>query len=118
MKKQISCVLAAATLVSLPLAFTTGCAVTRHQETASAYAKDKEIAARIKTKLYADPDVKGTQVKVQALNGRVELSGFVDSETAKDRAGQLAWSVPGVVEVNNNLLLPTGSPTGRAPERP
>ena len=91
-----------------PLAFTTGCAVAHHQETAGAYAKDKEIAARIKTALYADPTVKGTEVNVTSLNGQVQLSGFVDSEQAKDRAGQIASSTPGVVKVYNNLVLPAG----------
>lgn len=107
MKKQIAYLVVVASL-TLPMAVTTGCAVARHQETASAYAKDKEIAARIKTAMYADPQVKGTEVKVNSLNGVVQLSGFVDSQQAKDRAGQIASSVPGVVKVYNNLLLPTG----------
>jgi hyperosmotically inducible protein len=58
--------------------------------------------------MYSDSEVKGTEVKVQSLNGVVQLSGFVDSPAAKDRAGQIAASTPGVVRVYNNLLLPTG----------
>ncbi len=107
MKKQIGYVLVAASLAIAPLAIT-GCTVTRGQETAGAYAKDKEIAARIKTAMYADPQVKGTQVEVQSLNGVVQLSGFVNNQAEKDRAGQIASSTPGVVKVYNNLLLPTG----------
>ncbi len=107
MKKQLAYLVVAASL-ALPMAITTGCAVARHQETASAYAKDKEITARIKTAMYGDPTVKGTEVKVNSLNGVVQLSGFVDSQAAKDRAGQIAASTPGVVKVYNNLLLPTG----------
>ncbi len=107
MKKTIAYLLVVASLAA-PAALTTGCAVARHQETAGAYAKDKEIAARIKTAMYADSQVKGTEVKVTSLNGVVQLSGFVDSQQAKDRAGQIAASTPGVVKVYNNLLLPTG----------
>ncbi len=107
MKKKIAYLLVAASL-GMPAVLTTGCAVAHHQESASAYAKDKEITARIKTALYADPSVKGTEVKVTSLNGVVQLSGFVDSQQAKDRAAQIASSVPGVVKVYNNLLLPTG----------
>ena len=107
MKKKIAYLLVAATL-ALPAMFTTGCAVTQQQSTAANYAKDKEIAARIKTAMYADPTVKGTQVKVTSLNGVVQLSGFVDSAAGKDRAEQIATSTPGVVKVFNNLLLPTG----------
>jgi hyperosmotically inducible periplasmic protein len=107
MKKQVALMLVAAVLAGAPLSFT-GCAVAQHRETAGAYAKDKEIAARIKSKLYADSQVKGTQIQVTSLNGEVQLSGFVDSQMEKDRAGQIASQVPGVVRVYNNLLLPTG----------
>jgi osmotically-inducible protein OsmY len=108
MKKQIACLIIATTLAAVPFALTTGCAVTGGKETAGQYAKDKEIAARIKTALYADPVTKGTEIKVQSLQGVVQLSGFVDSQAAKDRASQIASSTPGVVQVYNNLLLPTG----------
>ncbi len=107
MKKTLAYLLLGTTL-ALPVAFTSGCAVARHQETASNYARDKEISARIKTAMYADPQLKGTEVKVTSLNGVVQLSGFVDSQMAKDRAGQIASQTPGVVKVYNNLLLPTG----------
>jgi|ERR1051325_6022745 osmotically-inducible protein OsmY len=108
MKKQIIYSIVAASLAVAPLVATTGCAVSQGRESASAYAKDKEIAARIKAKLYKDPDVKGTQVEVQALNGVVQLSGFVDSDMAKQRAEQLAANTPGVVKVYNSLITPTG----------
>jgi len=108
MKRKIAYVTLMAGLAFMPLAFTTGCAVTQGRETAGSYAQDKKIQARIKAALYKDPVVKGTQVEVQSLNGVVQLSGFVDSPEAKDRAGQIASSTPGVVQVHNNLLLPTG----------
>lgn len=108
MKKQIAFALVAAGLAMAPLVLTTGCAVTQGRETAGAYAKDKEIAARIKTNLYRDHVTKGTEIEVQSLNGVVQLSGFVDNAEAKERAAQIAASTPGVVKVYNNLLLPTG----------
>jgi len=36
------------------------------------------------------------------------LSGFVDSQQAKERAGEIARSQKGVVDVHNDLVLPTG----------
>jgi len=98
----------ASSLALAPLAFTTGCAVTSGKESAGQYTKDKEIAGRIKTELYADRDTKGTEIEVQCLKGVVQLSGFVDNQLARNRAGQIASSTPGVVQVYNNLLLPTG----------
>src|SRR6266851_8612254 len=103
MKKQVSYLIVASCVVLAPLAFTTGCAVTSGRESAGEYAKDKEIAARIKTRLYADPMTKGTEIEVQSLRGTVQLSGFVDNQAARNRAGEIAASTPGVVQVYNNL---------------
>ena len=108
MKKQIANLMIGASLVLLPTTLTTGCAVARHQETAREYGEDAKITAQVKAKLYKDADVKGTQVDVTTMKGVVQLSGFVDSQTAKDRAGQIASSIPGVVDVHNDLILPTG----------
>jgi osmotically-inducible protein OsmY len=108
MKQTIGYLLMAATLVSVPLSLTTGCAVTQGRETAGEYAKDKEIVAKIKTSMYKDKIVKGTQVEVQCLNGVVQLSGFVDTQEARDRATEIASNTKGVLQVHNSILLPTG----------
>jgi hyperosmotically inducible protein len=108
MKRQMAFLMVATSVILTPLAFNTGCAVTSGRESAGQYANDKEIAARIKTELYRDPQTKGTEIEVQSLKGVVQLSGFVDNQTARNRAGQIASSTPGVVQVYNNLLLPTG----------
>ena len=109
MKRHIAYLTITAALAVAPLVFTTGCAVTQGRENAGSYAKDKEIETKIKTSMYKDKTVKGTQVEVQSLNGVVQLSGFVDSQAAKDRAGEIASDTKGVVQVYNNLLLPTGN---------
>ena len=108
MKRKITCLMLASSLIAIPIVVTTGCAVTQGRESAGNYAKDKEIVASIKAKMYKDPVVKGTQVEVQCLNGEVQLSGFVDTPEGKDRAFQIASSTKGVTAVHNNILLPTG----------
>lgn len=108
MKRIITCLMLTSSLIAVPIVFNTGCAVTSGKESAGNYAKDKEIIAKIKAKMYKDPVVKGTQVEVQSLNGEVQLSGFVDTAEAKQRAEEIAQSTKGVVTVHNNLLLPTG----------
>jgi len=108
MRKQVAYLMVMSSIVLAPLAFTTGCAVTSGRESTSEYARDKEIAARVKTQLYADPTTKGTEIEVQSLRGVVQLSGFVDNQAARNRAGEIAAATPGVTQVYNNLLLPTG----------
>ena len=98
----------AAMVASMTILTATGCAVTRHQETAGEYANDSKITAKVKTDLYKDKLVKGTEVNVKTMNGVVQLSGFVESEQAKERAGQIARQISGVVDVHNDLITPTG----------
>jgi len=108
MKRQTIILITCAALSVIPAVLGTGCAVTRHQETAGEYTDDATITAKVKTDLYKDPLVKGTEVNVTTMKGVVQLSGFIDSQQAKDRAGDIARSVKGVVDVHNDLVLPTG----------
>jgi hyperosmotically inducible protein len=104
MKKQIAYFIVAVALTMVPATLTTGCASSH----ANASVNDKAIAENIKTSLDTDPVIKSTGVNVQSMNGEVQLSGFVDNQAAKDRAGLIAASTQGVARVYNNLLIPTG----------
>ncbi len=105
MIRKISYAILMGALAIVPLVATNGCAVAGRRESAGQYGKDKEIAARIKTDLYRDPVVKGTEVNVTSLRGNVQLSGFVDNQAQKDRAGQIASQIPGVASVHNDLIV-------------
>ena len=107
MKKQIRYVILAAALACVPLLHT-GCAVTRGQQSAGTYIDDKTITAKVKTALLRDSTVKGSDVDVTTFNGAVQLSGFVESQEQKDRAGELARQTEGVQQVHNNLIVQTG----------
>jgi len=107
MKKTFAYIAITTALAIAPVTFT-GCAIMQGRESAGQYTHDKEIAAKIKTRLYKDPIVKGTQVDVNVLNGVCQLSGFVDSQQARERAGEIAQNTKGVTQVYNNLVLPTG----------
>jgi hyperosmotically inducible protein len=109
MKTQIRYVILAAALACVPLLHT-GCAVTRGQQSAGTYIDDKTITAKVKTALLRDSTVKGTDVDVTTFNGAVQLSGFVESQEQKDRAGELARQVSGVQQVHNSLIVQTGRP--------
>lgn len=69
---------------------------------------DSAITAQVKTKLIADAPVDANKIDVETRAGVVQLSGFVDSADARNRAGEIARSVDGVREVRNDLELRTG----------
>jgi hyperosmotically inducible protein len=70
---------------------------------------DNVIEARVKSALFADPDVKAFDIKVTARKGEVQLSGFVDNEAQVDRALALAKGVEGVTGVDNKVTLKEGT---------
>ena len=108
MKIKVACLALVVGLNALPLVFTTGCAVTSGRESAGQYTDDKTITAKVKTALARDPIAKANQINVTTFKGVVQLSGFVDTQEQKDRAGQLARDTKGVSEVHNDLVVPTG----------
>ena len=66
---------------------------------------DSIITAKVKSKLLADPDIKGFDLKVKTYKGDVQLSGFVDNQTQIDRAMVVARSVEGVKNVDHKMSL-------------
>jgi osmotically-inducible protein OsmY len=58
-----------------------------------------------KQRLTADPLLKGQSIKVYSFQGDVKLDGVVQTEQQREQAAKLAWGVPGVRSVENNILL-------------
>jgi osmotically-inducible protein OsmY len=81
------------------------CASTPKQESTGEYIDDSTITTKVKADLLADDILKGFEVSVKTYKGIVELSGFVDTQATKDRAGSIARKVAGVKEVRNNLIV-------------
>jgi len=74
-------------------------------ETAGEYVDDSVISNTVRAKLIDDPDLNIFQVDVTTLRGEVQISGFVESQNDKERATQVAYTVDGVREVHNNLVI-------------
>jgi len=79
------------------------CASTSKQEGAGEYLDDSVITTKIKSLLAGDDFLKSFQISVETYKGTVQLSGFVDSQKAIDKAGEIASGVKGVKSVKNNL---------------
>ncbi len=93
-------------LIGLVLAaFIAGCAGTLKKESTGEYVDDTVITSKIKAEIFNDPMLKVLQINVESFKGIVQLSGFVDSATAADRAVEVAGSVKGVKSVKNSLVV-------------
>ncbi len=79
------------------------CASTSKQEGTGEYVDDSVITTKVKSLLANDDFLKSFQISVETYKGTVQLSGFVDSQKAIDKAGEIARSVKGVKSVKNNL---------------
>lgn len=82
----------------------------------AAKVDDSAIKARIETRLKASASLKGDDIKVEADNGVVTLTGTVRSQAGHARAAQLA-KVTGVTRVENKLDIKseTAVTTGKEP---
>jgi hyperosmotically inducible protein len=77
--------------------------VSTSAQTAGQIIDDSALTASVEAKLIEDPDTKAYRINVGTQKGVVQLTGFVNSTAVKNRAGELAQSVPGVVKVANDL---------------
>ncbi|BBU28034.1 hypothetical protein BTHE68_17680 [Burkholderia sp. THE68] len=99
--------LIAAALAAAALAFTGGCKSTPAPSTANAGGEiasdDATLAARVKSALVADPELKALPMSVATYRGVVQLSGYVNSEGQIEKALAVTRGVPGVQSVSNDL---------------
>jgi len=79
------------------------CASTSKQEGAGEYVDDSVITTKVKSQLAADDFLKSFEISVETYKGIVQLSGFVGSQEAIDKAGEIARGVQGVKSVKNDL---------------
>jgi osmotically-inducible protein OsmY len=95
----------AALVAAAALIITSGCAVTRGQETTGAYVDDAAITTSVKAKMVEDKNVDAAAIKVETLNGEVMLSGFAKSATEKNTAESIAMKAKGVKSVKNQIVI-------------
>jgi hyperosmotically inducible protein len=94
-----------AAMVAVMAVIAAGCSVTSGQESVGAYVDDATITTRVKSRFAEDKTVAATRIQVETLKGVVQLSGFAVSEAEKQRAAQIAASVPGVKQVQNAVVV-------------
>ena len=81
------------------------CASTPERESTGEYVDDSVITTKVKSLLAADDFLKSFKISVETFKGTVQLSGFVGSQQAVDKAGEITRSVKGVTSVKNDLVV-------------
>lgn len=81
------------------------CTSAQHYESTGEYIDSSAITMKVKASLLDQLGSSGFEVKVKTYKDEVQLSGFVDSITIKQRAARIASGVNGVRSVRNNLLI-------------
>jgi len=94
-----------AAMTAVVLITTSGCAVTRGQETVGSYVDDTTITTQIKARFVDNQQVDATAIHVETLNGTVMLSGFAKNATERNTAVTIARGVNGVKLVKNEIAI-------------
>ncbi len=83
----------------------TGCVAVPSEESAGEFVDDTLLTGRVKSALLAEPGIRAAEFNVRTFKGRVQLSGFISSQQAIERAVEIARSTPGVASVANDMRL-------------
>lgn len=94
-----------ALFLAISLGVAAGCAPTRTQQGTGEFIDDSVITTKVKAALIEDPLTKVMEVKVKTFKGEVQLSGFVSSRAAANRAVELARGVKGVTAVKDDMQI-------------
>lgn len=89
----------------LLMATALGCASTAKQEGTGEYVDDTVITSKVKAAIFNEPTLKSAEINVETFKGVVQLSGFVSSQAAENRAVEVARTVGGVKSVKNDMRL-------------
>jgi len=92
-------------VVLMLIATFAACASSPKQESTGEFVDDSVITTKVKSLLAGDDFLKSFQISVETRKGVVQLSGFVDSQAAVNKAVQIAKGVGGVRSVRNDLIV-------------
>ena len=80
-----------------------GCANTG--EKTGAYIDDSWITSKVKSEMIADKHVSARNINVNTSHGVVTLTGTVKTWDESNKAAEIARSVKGVTQVENNIQV-------------
>ena len=100
LSKYLSTVFLAVMLVTA-----VGCASTSKQEGTGEYIDDSVITTKVKAAILNEPPLKVAEINVETFKGAVQLSGFVSSSAAMNKAVEVTRHISGVKSVKNDMRI-------------
>ena len=92
-------------LVVVAVLMISACGSTSTRESTGEYFDSAAVTAKVKTRLVDMLGSKALAIKVKTYKDEVQLSGFVDNNRIKQRAGIIADNTIGVIRVRNDLIV-------------
>lgn len=105
MTRKVTHIIALATALGIAALTATGCSVARDQQTVGSYIDDAGITAKVKAELLGSKETSAAAVKVDTMDGIVQLSGFVKTAEQRDAAVAIARKVANVRGVKNDIIV-------------
>ena len=81
------------------------CSSSSTSESTGQYLDSSVISTKVRAQIAKDEKVSIFDIDVKTFKDVVQLSGFVNSEAEKARAGQIAAGVEGVRHIRNNITV-------------
>jgi len=94
-----------AAFLALTLLTAVGCASTSKSEGTGEYVDDVLITSKVKAAILGESTLKSAEINVETFKGIVQLSGFVSTQAAANKAVELARAVKGVSSVKNDMRI-------------
>ncbi len=83
-----------------------GCAgILSHENVAQEPQEDIVLAMKIKARLVEEPQISAAAIHVEATNGLIILSGFVETNSQRQLANSITQQVPGVVRIDDQIQV-------------
>lgn len=81
------------------------CAATSKSSSTGQFVDDSVITTTVKSKLAADDFLKSFKISVETYKGIVQLSGFVNTQEAVNKANEITRGVDGVKSIKNDMIV-------------
>lgn len=100
MSTLLKCALMVFCFITLP-----ACIQSPQTESAGEFIDSSATTTKVKASLFDQLGNAGFAIKVKTYKDEVQLSGFVNTQSIKDRAAAIAAGVDGVRGVRNDIIV-------------